>query len=391
MRSYLSHLECTETGETYSADEEHTLSPAAQKVLYPRYDLDAVRREVDPSVFNERPPTMWRYFELMPVRDEANIVTLGEGGTPMMRAVNLERTLGARTLYIKDEGQNPTGTFKARGLSSAVSRAKELGLTRLTVPSAGNAGGALAAYCARGGMECYVFMPEDAPPAARTEAALAGAHLTLVKGLISDAGRLSREKAAEIGLFDVSTLREPYRVEGKKTIGYEIAQTLGWRLPEAIIYPTGGGMGLVAMWKAFDEMERLGWIGPERPKMIVVQSTGCAPIVRAFEQGVRHAEPWENAETIAAGIRVPVAVGDYLILDTVRESRGTAIAVTDEEILAGIREMASAEGIWAAPEGAATLVAYRHLRESGFLAPEEETLLLVTGAGSKYTDVSMSA
>ncbi|MCY4583819.1 MAG: threonine synthase [Chloroflexi bacterium] len=391
MHSYLSHLQCTETGETYNADEPHTLSPAAQKVLYPRYDLDAVRREVDPSVFATRPSTMWRYFELMPVRDESNIVTLGEGGTPMMRAPNLERSLGARRLYIKDEGQNPTGTFKARGLSSAVSRAKELGLTRLTVPSAGNAGGALASYCARGGMECHVFMPEDAPPAAKTEASLAGSHLTLVKGLINDAGRLSREKAAELGLFDVSTLREPYRVEGKKTMGYEIVESLGWRVPEAIIYPTGGGTGLVAMWKAFSEMECLGWIGPERPKMIVVQSTGCAPIVRAFEQGLRHAEQWENAQTIAAGIRVPVAVGDYLILDTVRESGGTAIAVTDEEILVGMREMASAEGVWSAPEGAATLVAYRKLRETGFLAPETETVLLVTGAGSKYTDVSMNA
>ena len=336
-------------------------------------------------------PTIWRYFELMPVRDESKVVSLGEGGTPMMRASNLERSLDARTLYIKDEGQNPTGTFKARGLSSAVSRAKELGLTRLTAPSAGNAGGALASYCARGSMECYVFMPEDAPVSARTEAALAGSHLTLVKGLINEAGRLSREKAAELGLFDVSTLREPYRVEGKKTMGYEIAQDLAWRLPEAIVYPTGGGMGLVAMWKAFDEMERLGWIGPERPKMIVVQSTGCAPIVRAFEQGVRYAEPWENAQTIAAGIRVPAAVGDYLILDAVRESGGTAIAVTDEEILAGMREMASAEGVWSAPEGAATLVAYRKLRESGFLAPETETVLIVTGAGTKYTDVAMGA
>ena len=391
MRSYLSHLECTETGETYNPDDPHTLSPAAQKVLYPRYDLDAVRREVDPSVFASRSADMWRYFELLPVRNEANVVTMGEGGTPLMRAPNLERSLGARTLYIKDEGQNPTGTFKARGLSAAVSRAKELGLTRLTVPSAGNAGGALASYCARGGLECHVFMPEDAPAAARTEAALAGAHLTLVKGLISDAGRLSREKATELGLFDVSTLREPYRVEGKKTMGYEIAQTLGWRLPEAIVYPTGGGTGIVGMWKAFDEMERLGWIGPERPRMIVVQSTGCAPIVRAFEQGLRHAEPWENAQTIASGIRVPGAVGDYLILDAVRESGGTAIAVTDEAILAGMREMASSEGIWPAPEGAATLVGYRRLRESGFLGPETETVLLVTGAGTKYTDVAMGA
>ena len=389
MRSYLSHLQCTETGETYSADEPHSLSPGAQKVLYPRYDLDAARREVDRASFAGRPRGMWRYFELMPVRDESNVVTLGEGSTPMLRARNLERTLDARTLYIKDEGVNPTGSFKARGLSAAVSRAKELGLMRLTVPSAGNAAGALASYCARGGMECYVFMPEDAPMANKKEAQVAGAHLTLVQGLISDAGRLSREKAAELDLFDVSTLREPYRVEGKKTMGYEIAEDLGWRLPGAIVYPTGGGTGIVGMWKAFDEMERLGWIGSERPQMIVVQAAGCAPIVRAFERGERYAEPWENAATIAAGIRVPSAIGDYLILDAVRESGGTALTVTDEEMLAAMREMGAAEGIWPAPEGAATLAGYRKLRERGVLTEETETVLMNTGSGFKYMDVAM--
>lgn len=387
MKSYLSHLECTETGETYSADEPHGLSPAAQKVLYPRYDLETAKREIDRNAIAKRPPNMWRFFEMMPVRDEANIVTMGEGGTPMLRAHRLEAAHDARTLYIKDEGLNPTGSFKARGLSAAVSRAKELGLLRLTIPSAGNAAGALSAYCARAGMECHVFMPKDAPASNKVETELAGASLTLVDGLISDAGALSRQKAAELDLFDVSTLKEPYRVEGKKTMGYEIAQDLGWRLPEAIVYPTGGGTGIVGMWKAFDEMEALGWIGPERPMMIVVQAEGCAPIVRAFDRGERHAEPWENAHTLAAGIRVPAAVGDYLILDAVRAGGGTAITVTDDEMLASMREMTAAEGIWPAPEGAATLAGYLKLRASGFLGPDTETVLMNTGSGVKYMDV----
>ena len=350
--------------------------------------MEAARREVDPAAFARRPRGMWRYFELLPVRDEANIVTLGEGGTPLLRAPRLERAHGARAILIKDEGVNPTGTFKARGMSVAVSRAKELGMARLTVPTAGNAGGALALYCARAGMEAHVFMPADAPEANKIEVAVAGASLVIVDGLISDAGRLSRERAAESGLFDVSTLREPYRVEGKKTMGYEIAEDLGWRLPEAIVYPTGGGTGIVGMWKAFDEMERLGWIGPERPMMIIVQAEGCAPLVRAFESGARHAEPWEGASTIAAGIRVPSAVADYLILGAARESKGTALTVSDAEILAAMREFAETEGIWAAPEAAATLAGYRKLRASGFLAPETETLLLCTGSGQKYLDVA---
>jgi threonine synthase len=387
MKSYLTHLECTETGETYSAEEPHTLSPAAQKVLYPRYDLEGAKRAIDRNELVRRPSNMWRFYEVMPVRDEANVVTMGEGITPMLRAHRLEKAHDARTLYIKDEGLNPTGSFKARGLSAAVSRAKELGLTKLTVPSAGNAAGALASYCAKAGMECYVFMPKDAPDANKRETEMAGANLTLVDGLISDAGALSRKKAAEIGLFDVSTLREPYRVEGKKTMGYEIAMDLGWRLPDVIVYPTGGGTGIVGMWKAFAEMEAMGWIGPERPKMIVVQAEGCAPIVRAFERGERHAEPWQNAKTIAAGIRVPSAVGDYLILNAVRESGGTAITVTDAEIVEYMRQMASMEGIWPAPEGAATLAGYVKLRKSGIIGPDEETVLMNTGTGFKYMDV----
>jgi threonine synthase len=387
MKSYLTHLECTETGETYSAAEPHTLSPAAQKVLYPRYDLEAARREVDRDALVQRPSGIWRYFELMPVLDESNVVTMGEGGTPMLRARRIETDLDAATVYIKDEGTNPTGSFKARGLSAAVSKAKELGLMKLTVPSAGNAAGALASYCARAGMECHAFMPNDAPEANKKEAIVAGAHLTLIDGLISDAGALSRKAAAELGLFDVSTLREPYRVEGKKTMGYEIAQDLGWRLPGAIVYPTGGGTGIVGMWKAFDEMEAMGWIGPDRPKMIVVQAEGCAPIVRAFERGERHAEPWENATTIAAGIRVPSAIGDYLILDAVRASRGTAITVSDDQIRVSVKAMASLAGIWPAPEGAATLAGYAKLLTSGVLSRDEETVLMNTGSGFKYMDL----
>ena len=387
MKSYLTHLECTVTGRSFSAAEPQTLSPASQKVLFPRYDLEAAGRAMDRNAIARRPPGIWRYFEVMPVLDESNVVTLGEGGTPMLRAPRLETHTGARRLMIKDEGQNPTGTFKARGLSSAVSKAKELGLNKLTVPSAGNAAGALAAYCARAGMECHVFMPSDAPEAAKKETEIAGANLTLVDGLISDAAVLSRQRAEELGLFDVSTLREPYRVEGKKTLGYEIAQDLDWRLPEAIVYPTGGGTGMVGMWKAFGEMEAMGWIGPERPRMISVQAEGCAPIVRAFEQGERFAAPWENAHTIAAGLRVPAAIGDYLILDAIRESGGTAVAVSDVEILDAMRTIASLEGIWPAPEGAATLAGYLRLRAEGWLAAETETVLMVTGSGLKYLEL----
>ena len=387
MHSYLSHLECTACGACHEASEPHRTCSACGKVLYPRYDLDAARVAVDRDALAARAPSMWRYAELMPVLDPVNVVTLGEGATPMLRARRLEAALDAATLWIKDESGNPTGSFKARGLSAAVSKAFELGLRRLTLPSAGNAAGALAAYCARAGIEAHVFMPRDAPVANKVESTMAGAVLTLVDGLISDAGAAAKERAAELDLFDVSTLREPYRVEGKKTMGYEIAADLGWRLPEVIVYPTGGGTGIVGMWKAFEEMEALGWIGPERPKMIVVQADGCAPIVRAFEQGLRHAEPWADAHTIAAGIRVPSAIGDYLILDSVRASEGTAITVSDDEIREAMREMATAEGIWPAPEGAATLAGYRKLRAGGFLSRDAETVLMNTGTGVKYLDV----
>ena len=387
MKSFISHLECTGCHTAYSADQLHTTCPVCGKVLYARYDLDEARRYMDRNAIARRAPSMWRYFEVLPVRDEAHVVSLGEGATPMARAHRLEQALDARELYLKDEGVNPTGSFKARGLSAAVSKAKELGQNRLVLPSAGNAAGALASYCARAGMEAHVFMPKDAPEANKIECQAAAAYLTLVDGYISDAGAMAKEKAKELGLFDVSTLREPYRAEGKKTMGYEIAQDLDWKLPEAIIYPTGGGTGIVGMWKAFEEMEAMGWIGSERPRMIVVQAEGCAPIVRAYEQGADHAEPWENPTTAAAGIRVPAAIGDYLILQAVRESGGTAVTVSEEAIFQAVRQMATLEGVFPAPEGAATLAGYAKLRASGDLAPETSVVLMNTGSGFKYLEL----
>ncbi|MBI4201552.1 MAG: threonine synthase, partial [Chloroflexi bacterium] len=341
MHSYLSHLECTACGATYSADEPHRTCLACGKVLYARYDLPHLRREVDKKAIASRPTSMWRYYEVMPVRHEENIVTLGEGMTPLLHARNLGKALGCPQLYIKDESGNPTGSFKARGMAAAVSKAKELGLSKLTVPSAGNAAGAMAAYCAAGGMEAHVFMPSDAPKANQQECLDAGARLTLVDGLIGDAGRLSRERAAKEGLFDVSTLQEPYRAEGKKTMGYELAEQLGWRTPDAIVYPTGGGTGIVGIWKAFQEMLALGWIEDITTKMVAVQAEGCAPIVKAFQAGTSHAETWQEAHTVAAGIRVPSAIGDYLILDAIRQSGGTALTVRDHELLADVKAMAS--------------------------------------------------
>ena len=387
MRSYLTHLECTYCGAKYSPDEPHRTCSQCGKVLYPRYDLAAARREVDRDAFVARPANMWRYFELMPVRETSNVVTLGEGFTPILPAERLGRQLGATSLYIKDEGVNPTGSFKARGLSAAVSRARELGLTKLTIPSAGNAAGAMSAYAARAGMDAYVFMPNDAPEANSKEVAITGADMTLIDGLISDAGRLSRQRAQEEGLFDVSTLQEPYRVEGKKTMGYEIAEQMSWTLPDAIIYPTGGGTGIVGMWKAFQEMEELGWIGHERPKMFCVQSEGCAPIVRAFERKAEFAEPWENAQTIAAGIRVPSAIGDYLILAALRESGGGALTVTDDQIMDAMKRIAELEGMFVCPEGAATVAALELLLAEGDVSHDDKVLLLNTGTGLKYLEL----
>jgi threonine synthase len=329
---------------------------------------------------------MWRYREVLPVEHDENVVSLGEGWTPLLRAERLGEQLGIDQLYIKDESQNPTQSFKARGMSAAVSMAKELGARKLAVPSAGNAAGALAAYAAHAGLECYIFMPNDTPRANIVECEQTGAHVTLMAGLITDCGaEVGRRKEAE-GWFDVSTLKEPYRVEGKKTLGYELAEQFNWKLPDVIIYPTGGGTGLIGMWKAFDEMEQMGWIGPKRPRMVTVQATGCAPIVRAFAAGKRFADEFPNAETVASGLRVPKAIGDFLILDAIRESKGTAVAVSDEELISATREIGAAEGIFCAPEGAACLPALRQLIERGEVTLDEKIVLFNTGAGVKYLE-----
>jgi len=329
---------------------------------------------------------MWRYREVLPVADDKNIVSLGEGWTPLLRASRLGRRVRIHELYIKDESQNPTQSFKARGMATAVSMAKELGAKKLAVPSAGNAAGALAAYAARAGLDAFIFMPRDTPRANIVESEQTGARVTLMDGLITDCGaEVGRRKEAE-GWFDVSTLKEPYRVEGKKTLGYELAEQLNWRLPDVIIYPTGGGTGLIGMWKAFDEMQHMGWIGSQRPRMVTVQAAGCAPIVHAFEQGNRFADEFPNAATTASGLRVPKAIGDFLILDALRESGGTAVAVTDEELLAATREIGALEGIFCAPEGAACLPALRQLIETGEVNERDRVVLFNTGSGVKYME-----
>lgn len=384
--SFVTHLECTRCSRSYEAGLPHNLC-ACGGPLYVRYDLQAAARAWDRSALADGPKSLWRYAPLLPCRKPGSVVSLGEGYTPLVHAARLGGRYQTGSLYVKDEGLNPTGTFKARGLSCAVSMARELGLRRLAIPSAGNAASALAAYAAAAGMEAHIFMPADVPRANLVECRLFGACVTLVDGLISDCARVLAERGPKEGWFDVSTLKEPYRVEGKKSMGYEVAEQFGWRLPQAIFYPTGGGVGLLGMWKAFDEMQQMGWIGEERPKMVVVQAAGCAPVVKAFENGAKSAQFWEGAETIAAGLRVPKPLGDFLILDIVRASGGTAVAVTDEEIRESVRELSAAEGILAAPEGAACVAAYRHLRESGFLAAQDTVVLFNTGSGLKYLDV----
>ena len=379
----LTHLECTRCGEHYPADRPQTVCPKDTGILYARYDLAAIKRSFSSARLALRAPTMWRYDAVLP---EANPVSLGEGFTPMLPSREYPN------VYIKDEGLNPTGSFKARGLSAAVTMARHFGLKKLAVPSAGNAAGALAAYSAAAGVEAHIFMPKDVPAANRIECDYYGAQVTLVDGLISDcAKKLAELKDSDSwekeGWFDVSTTKEPYRVEGKKTMGYEVAEQLGWRLPQGIIYPTGGGVGLLGMWKAFEEMETLGWIGSERPKMIVVQSAGCAPIVKAWDEGKPSSEMWTNAATLASGLRVPKPYGDYLILDILKKSKGTAVSAMDEEILEATRHWSKVEGIFAAPEGAACLVAYRKLRASSFFKPEDTVVLFNTGTGLKYLDV----
>ena len=381
---FVSRLECPRCGQFHSAGDVQTVCAACGAPLLVAYELDAARTSLRPADLQSRPPDIWRYREFLPVRNLRNVVSLGETITPVIRIGSVARDLGVEQLFVKDEGRLPTGSFKARGLAMAVTMAKELGVSRATIPTAGNAGGALAAYGARAGMEVYVFCPEDAPEINSRECSLAGAVVCLVNGLIDDCGRIVREGKEIADWFDMSTLREPYRIEGKKTMGLELAEQFGWELPNAIFYPTGGGTGLIGMWKAFNELERLGWIDSKRPRLISVQSEGCAPIVRAFEEGAETARPWESADTIAAGIRVPHALGDFLILRAIRETDGTAIAVPDEAILESQKELAEKEGIIAAPEGAATLAALRVALARGDVDKDERVVLFNTGSGLKY-------
>ena len=386
-RAGATHLECTRCGSQYDADKLVGLSSCCAKPLYPRYDLEALRTSFTPAALVGRRPDLWRYEEVLPVRDPAHRITLGEGFTPLLDAPRLAVALGFERILIKDEGANPTGSFKARGLCMAISRALELGVREVAIPTAGNAGSATAAYAAAAGLRAHVVAPRDTPRVILEEIRALGADLQLIDGLITDAAMIVAEGARTYGWFDLSTLKEPYRVEGKKTMGYELFEQLGGRLPDAIVYPTGGGTGLVGMWKAFDEMEQLGWIGAARPRMISVQAEGCAPIVRAWETGASAAEPWPDAHTIAAGLRVPRAVGDFLMLEAIARSGGAAIAVADAEMVAATARVGALTGVFASPEGAATAAALPRLVERGLLERDEEVVLFNTGSGLKYVDI----
>ena len=377
--SYFTHLECSRCAKTYDLNVPQNLCTECGKPLFPRYALDKIAQTWEKASLSGREPSMWRYAELLPVIDSQHIVSLNESMTPLLPAQRLAAFLGLKTLWVKDESRLPTGSFKARGLAMAVSKAKELGLTKLAIPSAGNAATALSSYAAQAGMEAHIFMPQDVPPFNRNTCQLAGANVTLIDGLITDAGKIVAERKEEEGWFDVSTLKEPYRVEGKKTMGLEIAEQLDWKLPDVIIYPTGGGTGIVGMWKVFQELEAIGWIDDKRPRMISVQATGCAPIVKAWQEGATEAEPWTNAQTTAAGLRVPQAVGDFLILDAIYQSSGAAIAVTDDEIQEAMGTLATHEGVLACLEGAATVAGLSKLVEAGEIQPENKVVLFNTG------------
>jgi threonine synthase len=381
----LTHLECSLCAARFEPGKAYNLCPCGGPLLV-RYDLEMARGSWNREWIRTGPSNMWRYAPVLPVRSPASVVTLGEGMTPLVRAGRLGKRLGAANLWIKDEGLNPTGSFKARGLSCAISMAVELGIRQVAIPSAGNAASALAAYAAAAGLEAHIFMPRDVPQSNYIECKAFGAHVTLVDGLISDCAKLVAAGAAREGWFDMSTLKEPYRIEGKKTMGYEVAEQFNWQLPDAIFYPTGGGVGLIGMWKAFEEMEALGWIGAGRPKMIAVQAAGCQPVVQAFEQGQRRCEFFQNASTVAAGLRVPKPLGDFLILDALRASGGTAVAVSDAELLDAGAELATLEGIFGAPEGAACVAALSKLLADGFLEAQHRVVIYNTGAGLKYLE-----
>jgi threonine synthase len=385
--SFLSHLECSGCGEKYAHAQINTFCTICQSPLLPKYDLENARQQVDRNAITRRKKGMWRWHELLPILNEENQIFLGEGDTPLLSLPHLEQELRLFHLYIKDESSNPTGSFKARGLAAAISKAKELGIEKVIIPTAGNAGGAMAAYAARAGLQAHIFMPKDTPFANIEESRMAGAEVILVDGLISDAAGMAGEKSRDEGWFDLSTFKEPYRVEGKKIMGYELAESSNWQLPDVIIYPTGGGTGLIGMWKAFAELEALGWLEhTRRPRMVSVQAEGCAPVVRAFSERASFCDFWMDAHTIASGLRVPKSFADHLILQNIYESHGTAIAVSDESILESQRQLASMEGIFAAPEGAATFAALKELVKQGWVHPEEHIILFNTGSGLKYLD-----
>ncbi|MBA4763036.1 threonine synthase [Sphingomonas sp.] len=381
--TFVTHLECGLTGERYDADMLQGLSRVGRPLLV-RYDLDGVRAAVTPASLAQRPADLWRYRELLPVRHTSNIISLGEITTPIVPLSKIAAGAGAANLLVKDEGRLPTGSFKARGLVMAISMAKELGVTTIAMPTNGNAGAAAAAYAAQAGIEAVIFCPDDTPEINVREIAAQGARVYRVNGLIDDCGKLVAAGKEANGWFDLSTLKEPYRIEGKKTMGLELAEQLGWELPDVIFYPTGGGTGLIGMWKAFAELEALGWIGSKRPRMVAVQAEGCAPMVRAWEAGERHAVRWEDAHTVAAGIRVPQAVGDFLILDAVRDSNGFAMAVSDAAILEAVEDAARLDGLLLCPEGGATLAAWRAAVADGRVSPDETALLFNCATGLKY-------
>jgi len=381
--TFVTHLECAATGERYRADQVHGLSRAGKPLLV-RYDLDGVKKSLTREALLRRPTDIWRYRELLPVRRAQDIVSLGEVMTPLLSLPRLAARLGSAELLVKDEGRLPTGSFKARGLVMAVSMGKALGITHMAMPTNGNAGAALAAYGSRAGIKTTIFCPDDTPEVNISEIALQGADVYRVNGLIDDCGKIVAEGKEKVGWFDVSTLKEPYRIEGKKTMGLELVEQLNWQVPDVIFYPTGGGTGLIGMWKAFGELEAIGFIGPRRPRMVAVQALGCAPMVRAFEAGIEHAPRWENAQTIASGIRVPQAIGDFLILRAVRESNGFAMAVSDDAIDAAVHEIAREEGLLMCPEGAATYAAYKQSLADRRIHPTERVVLFNCASGLKY-------
>ena len=384
--SFAQEIVCARCRNCFALSELLNLCSCGSPLLV-RYDIKAAKTAFAKSDLAGRVASLWRYCELLPLQSNTHLISLGEGYTPLLEAKKLGTELGLKQLWIKDEGQNPTGSFKDRGLSLAISRAKELGVKKAAIPSAGNAGGSFAAYAARAGIEAHVFMPRDTPSANQREVQQYGAELTLVDGLINDCGRIIAERKTTEDWFDFSTLKEPYRVEGKKTMGYEIAEQLDWHLPDVIIYPTGGGTGLIGMWKAFAELEDLGWIGKARPRMVSVQASGCAPIVKAFDEGKASAEPWQDGKTVASGLRVPQAVGDFLMLRAIRDSHGTALSVSDDEMLAEIPRVGKAEGVFFCPEGAASVAALRRLLKAGWIKPDDGVVIFNTASGLKYLDI----